>query len=149
MYKRQPYKPVKAFETKMIITMVRIGTTTETIPTDKPLINTVAEPVSADFAISDTGLPAVKYSVTRPMIIPPKAPAMIEYQIPISKLKLFTRKYDATINANAELNVPNLREELGSLKELLTIFTKTIPANEHKSPIDANINGMNIISSVG
>ena len=43
----------------MIKQIIRIGTTTDCMPVAKPLIMTVAEPVSPAAAISLIGLPAV------------------------------------------------------------------------------------------
>ena len=47
---------------------------TERMPMAKPVMINVAAPVSPASAISRTGFDAVKYSVTRPMRMPPTAP---------------------------------------------------------------------------
>ena len=46
-------------ETKIIVARIRIGKTTDCIPTDKPVIITVAGPVSPDLAIFSTGVDPV------------------------------------------------------------------------------------------
>ena len=64
----------------MIAQMVSIGIATERMPTERPAMITVAGPVSPARAISRTGRPDVKYSVTSPMTMPPTAPETTAHQ---------------------------------------------------------------------
>ena len=54
-----PYNPAKYVETKITPAMQRIGATTDSIPTARPVIMTVAVPVFPDSAMRSTGLLAV------------------------------------------------------------------------------------------
>ena len=54
-----PYKPAKWLETAITPQILNAGIATDCIPTDKPVIITVAGPVSPDLAICLTGAPAV------------------------------------------------------------------------------------------
>ena len=54
-----PYKPTSEVETKIIVAKTRIGRTTDCIPTESPVIMTVAGPVSPDLAIFSTGFDPV------------------------------------------------------------------------------------------
>ena len=51
-----PYKPVKLVEIQIIVAKTSIGITTDCMPTAKPVIITVAGPVSPDLAILLIGL---------------------------------------------------------------------------------------------
>ena len=64
----------------MIAQMVSRGIATERMPTERPEMMTVAGPVSPARAISCTGRPDVKYSVTNPITMPPIAPATTAHQ---------------------------------------------------------------------
>ena len=64
----------------MMAQIARIGMTTERMPTERPVMMTVAGPVSPESAISRTGWLEVKYSVTSPMMMPPIAPATTAHQ---------------------------------------------------------------------
>src|SRR5690625_7845342 len=64
-----PKRPAARSATKIMMQMETTGMTTERMPVESPAMMTVAEPVSPALAISRTGLPAVKYSVDRPMEI--------------------------------------------------------------------------------
>ena len=54
-----PYTPDKVVEIKMIVARIKIGITTDCMPTESPEIITVAGPVSPDSAIFLTGSPPV------------------------------------------------------------------------------------------
>ena len=54
-----PYKPTSEVETKIIVAKTRIGRTTDCMPTESPVIMTVAGPVSPDLAIFSTGFDPV------------------------------------------------------------------------------------------
>ena len=69
-----------AVETAMIAQMVSMGIATERMPTERPVMMTVAGPVSPARAISRTGRLEVKYSVTSPITMPPTAPAITAHQ---------------------------------------------------------------------
>ena len=51
-----PYKSNNVVEIKIIVAKIKIGITTDCIPTERPEIITVADPVSPDFAIFSTGV---------------------------------------------------------------------------------------------
>ena len=51
-----PYRSNNVVEIKIIVAKIRIGITTDCIPTERPEIITVADPVSPDFAIFSTGV---------------------------------------------------------------------------------------------
>ena len=54
-----PYNPAMSVETQMIAQITRSGPTTDCMPTDKPVIMTVAGPVLPDSAMLTTGVDAV------------------------------------------------------------------------------------------
>ena len=54
-----PYKPTREVEIQIIVARTRIGRTTDCIPTESPVIITVAGPVSPDLAIFSTGFEPV------------------------------------------------------------------------------------------
>ena len=58
-----PYKPEKFVESPIIAAITNNGITTDCIPTLRPVIITVAGPVSPDFAIFPTG----EFSVDPPV----------------------------------------------------------------------------------
>ena len=58
-----PYKPEKYVDNPTIPAITNKGRTTDCIPTLKPVIITVAGPVSPDFAILPTG----EFSVSPPV----------------------------------------------------------------------------------
>ena len=54
-----PYKPAISVDTQMIAQITSKGPTTDCMPTDKPVIITVAGPVLPDSAMLTTGVDAV------------------------------------------------------------------------------------------
>src|SRR5690625_4638900 len=134
-----PYRPAARAATKITMQMEITGMTTERMPVESPAMMTVAEPVSPALAISRTGLPAVKYSVDRPMEMPPSAPIRTAYHTPVSMPVYLMSPSDSTIKPMAAEMVPMRSATSGLLPE--EARTRRMEPMEHSRPSDDSSRG--------